>query len=240
MTSPNGNNSDSVYPQPCQSSTSQLGLPPTTETSSSSTDEEDTALAKKRRKGIVRGINLFRLSHTLSSDTKTYNFCKNLELLPKTAKCPTCKCILKRIYEVKRCGRQREEQRFQCNKKKCKSKKNQVPIRKGSWFAHARLTIRKSLLLAYCFTNKMTYDRTIQETSISSPESSSSSENGMERYLTTSKRTVADYFSYCLEICVWSVENKIHKDNKIGGIGKVVEIDKSKFGKRKYSRGRLV
>ena len=74
VTSPNGNNSDSVFPQPCQSSTPQLGLPPTTETSSSSTDGEDTALAKKRRKGSVRGINLFRLSHTLSSDTKTYNF----------------------------------------------------------------------------------------------------------------------------------------------------------------------
>ena len=57
----------------------------------------------------------------------------------------------------------------------------------------------------------------------------------MERLLTTSKRTVADYFSYCREICVWSVENKIHKDKKIGGIGMVVEIDESKFGKRKYS-----
>ena len=76
VTSPNGNNSDSVYPQPCQSSTPQLGLPPTTETSSSSTDGEATALAKKS----VRGINIFRLSHTLSSDTKTYHFCTNLGL----------------------------------------------------------------------------------------------------------------------------------------------------------------
>ena len=120
------------------------------------------------------------------------------------------------------------------------SKKNQVPIRKGSWFARAKLTIPKSLLLPYCFANKMTYDRTIHETSISSSESSSSSENGMERYLTTSKRTVADYFSYCREICVLSIKNKLHKDKKIGGIGKVVEIDESKFGKRKYSWGRLV
>ena len=39
---------------------------------------------------------------------------------------------------------------------------------------------------------------------------------------------------------MWSVENKLHKDQKIRGIGKVVEIDESKFGKRKYSRGRPV
>ena len=131
VTNPNGNNSDSVYPQPCQSSTPKLGLPPTTETSSSSTDREDTALAKERRKGGVRGINLFRLSHTLSSETKTYNFCMNLGLfLPKTAKWPTCKCILKRIYKVKRCGRQREKQRFQCKKKNSRIRRTRYQFEK--------------------------------------------------------------------------------------------------------------
>ena len=130
VTSPNCNNSDSVYPQPSQSSTLQLGLSPTTETSSSSTDGEDTAIAKKRRKGSVCGINLFILSHTLRSDTKTYNFCTNLGLLPKTAKCPTCKCILKRIYKVKPCGRQREEQRFHSNKKNARVRRTKCQFEK--------------------------------------------------------------------------------------------------------------
>ena len=48
VTTPNGNNSDSVYPQPGRSSTQLLGLQLTTETSSSSTDGEDTTLGKKK------------------------------------------------------------------------------------------------------------------------------------------------------------------------------------------------
>ena len=50
-------------------------------------------------------------------------------------------------------------------------------------------------------------------------------------------RTAVDWASFCREVCLIAyIENPV----KIGGKGLVVEIDESKFGKRKYWRGHKV
>ena len=54
------------------------------------------------------------------------------------------------------------------------------------------------------------------------------------KILTTSTETVCDYKNYCREICIYIVLDEW--DQMIGGPGKVVEIDKSKFGKKKSQR----
>ena len=52
-----------------------------------------------------------------------------------------------------------------------------------------------------------------------------------------SEHTTVDWYNFAREVCVEILEKH---STKIGGPGKTVEIDESKFGKRKYHRGRRV
>ena len=52
-----------------------------------------------------------------------------------------------------------------------------------------------------------------------------------------SPNMVVDWCNFCREVCATVLEMK---SEPIGGVGKVVEIDESKFGIRKYHHGRRV
>ncbi|KZR98075.1 Uncharacterized protein APZ42_006686 [Daphnia magna] len=49
--------------------------------------------------------------------------------------------------------------------------------------------------------------------------------------------TPIDWYNFCREV---SEDIVINNSEKIGGVGITVEIDESKFGKRKYNRGKRV
>lgn len=52
-----------------------------------------------------------------------------------------------------------------------------------------------------------------------------------------SDKTICDWASFSREVVVaWSVAQQ----DKIGGVGEIVEIDESKFGRRKYNVGRVI
>ena len=55
--------------------------------------------------------------------------------------------------------------------------------------------------------------------------------------LKLSKKTVTKWFMFFRESCIYSV---MEQSEQIGGNGVEVEIDESKFGKRKYHRGHKV
>ena len=144
------------------------------------------------------------------------------------------------MYGVKATGRHRVKKWFQCNKRVCrgKGKQNSVPTRHGTWFGNSHISIRKSLLfnsILFCTQIELQWSHICNETTVSSAESSSECNNTdadsdrEKRYLTTSRETVADYYRYCREVCVSAVE-KQNTNKKIGGPGKMVEIDESKFG----------
>ena len=84
--------------------------------------------------------------------------------------------------------------------------------------------------------HKLSYEDTIRETSINQKESDVDSchlEN-----VVTGTETVCDYFNYCREICYNIVAD--NTEDSIGGEGKIVEIDESKFGKTKNGVGRQI
>ncbi len=50
-----------------------------------------------------------------------------------------------------------------------------------------------------------------------------------------SSRTMVDWYNFPRDVCAqYFLDHPV----VVGGVGKVVEIDESKFGKRKYNRGR--
>jgi transposase-like protein len=91
-------------------------------------------------------------------------------------------------------------------------------IRHGSWFQGSNLTFQEVL--------EITYDIVCRE-----PAHVIQEEYGF------SSGTVADWGMFCRETMLVFMEGC---SEKIGGPNKTVEIDESKFGRRKYHRGRPV
>ncbi len=88
----------------------------------------------------------------------------------------------------------------------------------GSWFANSNLTLAESLKLSYMWTLHHVQEEAQHEARVGNDA------------------TVRLYYEH-REACVgWLLS----KEDKIRGKGQIVEIDESKFGKRKYHCGHHV
>ena len=102
---------------------------------------------------------------------------------------------------------------WRCPKKGCQS---ELSMRDGSFFSGSHLSLNEIVELTYWWARGSTITTAIHETGHSS-------------------KTVVDWFNFHRDVCA---QHFIDHPVQIGGIGKTVEIDESKFGKRKYNRGR--
>lgn len=93
-----------------------------------------------------------------------------------------------------------------------------VSIRENTWLKDANLTLEEIVELLYLWANGFTISE-------------------IEHELKISHRTVVEWTMYLRETCTTIV---MESSDKIGGQDVHVEIDESKFGKRKYYRGHRV
>ena len=105
---------------------------------------------------------------------------------------------------------------WRCSNRQCNYK---VSTRRGTWFESSHLSMSKVLELTYFWVYECTKKLVMRECDIATWS------------------TVVDWFSFCREVCGEILERE---SSPIGGQEEVVEVDESKFGKRKYHKGRRV
>lgn len=123
------------------------------------------------------------------------------------------------------------ENMFRCGGCRREGRQNaKVSRNDGTWFEQVRLDYVSVFSLMYSYARRESYQQAILE----------ARDMGVEGSKMVSENTVCDWYQYCRETTV-SQQVKIEDHvGQIGGEGIVVQIDESKFGKRKYNKGRRV
>ena len=91
-------------------------------------------------------------------------------------------------------------------------------IREGSWFEQSNLSIKEIIKFTYWWCQGLQQCQIKQQLGLGS-------------------HMAVDWDMLCREVCEVVL---FEKREKLGGLGKIVEIDESKIGKRKYHRGHVV
>ena len=130
-------------------------------------------------------------------------------LVAKERLCPICD---KRMTLTRRSDRS-DLFKWECREQeKGKRHKAEISIRKSSWFEESKLTLEDMVKLTYWWCQDL-------------------NQLQIKHELGLAESTGADWDSFCRDVCeIIMFENS----EKLGGESKTVQIDESKFGKRKY------
>lgn len=108
---------------------------------------------------------------------------------------------------------------------KCNNRKSMFA---GSIFADTKLSIQKVLMIAYSYANNCSYEDARRNCAFSADD------------LDLTNRTLAHWYHLFREIVAEDHLNQSATGSKIGGQGRIVQVDEVMLGRRKYNRGRLV
>jgi transposase-like protein len=159
--------------------------------------------------------NIYKLTkEVLRNRDRTIEWLQDKGLLRRERECRRCRKPMQLEFTGHGFGR------FRCRR----GHDVEVSLAKDTWFEDARISPEKAVLLTYCFAVDMDSKQAIRETSMDGE--------------TTSSETVVDWYSFCRQMCMHSLDQQF--ETLIGGPGHIVEIDECKIGRTKYSRGRFV
>ena len=147
----------------------------------------------------------------MGSFLSVFNFFVHHRLLASYRQCSQCSSDMK-LAETTRVN---DGYMWRCTNKRCRT---WLSIRSGSFFEESNIPLSNWLHVMYLWAIQLTGSKISRLTGLSKP---------------TVIRALGELRTLC--------SNKIlNSGMKIGGVGKTVEIDESKFGaKRKYQRGRV-
>lgn len=144
------------------------------------------------------------------SDIEILQWCQGQGLISRRYACPSCSGEMSLVKRSIADGFE-----WRCSKEGHNIRRS---VRKGTWFSNSHLKIADILLFTHFWVSECSAKYICENLSISS-------------------NTYSDWASFCREVCLKSNFSDI---TMLGGEGVIVEIDESKFGKRKYNRGREV
>ncbi|KAJ0169179.1 hypothetical protein K1T71_015304 [Dendrolimus kikuchii] len=179
---------------------------------------------------ILNMWNLGGILRKLGTNEQCVAFSEQEGLVLKEKKCPVHRSNMKILYSVgcKHFGT------FVCSKGTCRTKfggnGRKISRRKGTFFENTKIDLIHVFYLIYAYARGWSHENVILEDPYKELNSKC-----------LSSCTIADWFSYCREVIViYYLEKKLEFSGKIGGPGKIVQIDESKFGKRKYNKGTTI
>ena len=133
--------------------------------------------------------------------------------MAKEGSCPLCAGEM----SLTRCEDQSDGLKWECRQQVNGNRhKAEVSIRKGRWFEKSKMTLEEILKLTYWWCQDL-YQAQIKH------------EGGL------AESAGVDWSSFCRKVCRITL---LKNSDKLSG--KVVQIDESKFGKRKYHQGHHV
>jgi len=158
-------------------------------------------------------VNFKKLLQICSCDNRLQSFLRLHKVLFNfRGTCPRCCNGVVNLWQDSSAP---DGQIWHCSNRRCRYK---LTVRKHSFFAGSHLSFSNIVKLIYFWANRYPQHIVVHELGIG-------------------HTTVVDFYNFCREVCSVVLQEQ---SEQISGPGKIVEIDESKFGKRKYNRGKRV
>lgn len=97
----------------------------------------------------------------------------------------------------------------------------------NTWFERHKLGFNEVLLITYFFSQQTPYKQVQKEIKFLTKS-------------TVSSETIADIYFYCREVIMCCLDEEFATEKMLGANGEQVQIDETKYGRRKYHRGKRV